>query len=107
MAEVVRSIYFYCVEMQDGSAWNRADVLRDLNELTGDARRLEIGEADYAWAKVDRIPTGQEAGRLRFFRDRHANLPGMSNEGNVEELPIPDEAGLVEPTHIVLGGNGL
>jgi hypothetical protein len=107
MAEVVRSIYFYRVEMQDGGAWNRADVLRRLDGLTGNDRLLEVGEADYAWAKVDRIPRTQQAGRLRFFRDRRANLPGMSNEGDVEELPIPEEAGLVEPTHIVLAGDGL
>lgn len=106
MAEVARSIYFYAVEMNDGS-WNRAEVLRRLDELAGDDRLLEVGEHDYAWAKIDRIPRTQEAGRLRFFRDRRANLPGMSNEGNIEELPIPEEAGLVEPTHVVLGGNGL
>jgi hypothetical protein len=92
--------------MNDG-AWSRADVLRRLDELAGDDRLLEVGESDYAWAKVDRIPRAQETGRLRFFRDRRANLPGMSNEGNIEELPIPEEAGLVEPTHVVLGGNGL
>ncbi len=107
MAEVKRSIYFYKVEMHNGAEWKRADVLKGLDALTGDDRVISLGEDNYAWAKVDRIPKGGEAGRLRFFRDRRANLPGFSNDGDIAELPIPDEAGLVEPTHVVLGGDGL
>jgi hypothetical protein len=106
MAEAKRSIYFYQVEMHDG-AWDRADVLRRLDALTDETRRLDLGEDSYAFAKVDRIPQGQESGRLRFFKDRHSNLPGMSLGAEVEELPIPEDAGLVEPTHVVCAGDGL
>jgi hypothetical protein len=105
--EVKRSIYFYRVEVPDGQVWDRAEVLRRLDALSGDDRLLELGEHDYAWAKVDHVPKHSEAGRLRFFRDRRANLPGMSHNGNIEELPIPEEAGLVEPSHVVLAGDGL
>jgi hypothetical protein len=106
MAEVARSIYFYKVEMLKGE-WHRKEVLEELDALTGDDRLLDLGGDDYAWAKVDRIPNTSEAGRLRFFRDRRANLPGMSDGIKVTELPIPDEAGLVEPTHVVLASDGL
>ncbi len=106
MAEVTRSIYFYQVKMHEGE-WKREEVLEDLSQLTGDARLLDLGDENYAWAKVDRIPKGQETGRVRFFRDRRANLPGMSQGADVSELTIPDDAGLVEPTHVVLGGDGL
>jgi hypothetical protein len=106
MAEVARSIYFYKVEMFQGE-WRRREVLEELDALTGDDRLLDLGGDDYAWAKVDRIPKTREAGRLRFFRDRHANLPGMSKGAEVTELPIPDEAGLVEPSHVVLAPDGI
>lgn len=106
MAGAERSIYFYRVDMHDGT-WSRADVLRRLDALTDDARLLELTEDAYAWVKVDRIPEGRQSGRLRFFKDRRANLPGMSRGAQVEELPIPDDAGLVEPTHVVLAGDGL
>jgi hypothetical protein len=105
--EVTRSIYFYEAEVPPGQPWNRAAILRGLDELTGDERLLELGDQDYAWAKVDRIPRTQETGRLRLFRDRRANLPGMSLDGDVEDLPIPEDAGLVEPTHVVFAGDGL
>lgn len=107
MAEVERSIYFYKVEMADGDEWKRADVLRGLEALTGEDQVLALGDDNYAWAKVDHIPRTREGGRLRFFRDRRSNLPGFAHEGNIAELPIPDEAGLIEPTHLVLGGDGL
>jgi hypothetical protein len=106
MAETERSIYFYKVEMHEGE-WSRREVLEGLAALTGDERLLDLGSDDYAWAKVDHIPRTSEYGRLRFFRDRRANLPGMSNGTSITELPIPDEAGLVEPTHVVLAGDGL
>lgn len=108
MAEVERSIYFYKAEMvDDADEWKRADVLRALDALTGNDQVLALGNDTYAWAKVDHVPRGREGGRLRFFRDRRSNLPGWAYEGNIAELDIPDEAGLVEPTHIVLGGDGL
>jgi hypothetical protein len=56
---------------------------------------------------VDRIPQGNETGRLRFFRDRHSNLPGYAVDFDPAELPIPEQAGLIEPTHLVLASNGL
>lgn len=107
MADVERRIYFYNVVMNDGAEWRRADVLRGLAALQGDDQVLSLGNDNYAWALVDRIPRGRESGRLRFFRDRRSNLPGFAHQGSVSELPIPAEAGLVEPTHIVLGGDGL
>jgi hypothetical protein len=107
MAEVERSIFFYKVEMADGAEWRRADVLRGLDALTGDDQVLALGDDNYAWAKVDHIPRTREGGRLRLFRDRRSNLPGFAHEGNIAELPIPEEAGLIEPTHVVLGGDGL
>lgn len=107
MAEVERSVYFYKVEMADGDEWKRADVLRRLDALTGEDQVLALGNDNYAWVKVDHIPRSREGGRLRFFRDRRANLPGYAYQGTIAELPIPDTAGIVEPTHLVLGGNGL
>jgi len=105
--EVERSIYFYKVEMHDDQEWKRKTVLRGLEALEGEDQVISLGEDNYAWAKVDRVPRTQEAGRLRFFRDRRANLPGFAHQGDIGELPIPEEAGLIEPTHVVLGGNGL
>lgn len=89
MTEVERSIYFYKVEMEDGSVWSRADVLRGLDALTGDDRFLSLGNDNYAWVKVDHIPRGREAGRARLFRDRRSNLPGYADQGTIAELPIP------------------
>lgn len=107
MAEVERSIHFYKVEVEEPQQWRRADVLRALDALAGDDQVLDLGNDNYAWAKVDRIPDRRQFGRLRFFRDRRSNLPGYAVNFDVNDLPIPDEAGLVEPTHIVLGGRGL
>ncbi len=107
MADIERSIYFYAVEMLDGGEWRRADVLRGLEALTGDNQLLDLGSDNYAWAKVDHIPQTSEGGRLRFFRDRRANLPGWAHQGTIAELPIPADAGIIEPTHLVLAGDGL
>ena len=49
----------------------------------------------------------RQFGRLRFFRDRRSNWPGYARNFDVNDLPIPDDAGLVEPSHVVLGGGGL
>lgn len=106
MIDVQRSIYFYKVEMADGN-WKRADVMRGLAALDGEARVLSLGDDQYAWVTVDQLPRGNGTGRLRFFRDRRSNLPGFAHEFQAAELPIPDEAGLIEPTHVVLAGDGL
>jgi hypothetical protein len=107
MAEVERRIYFYQVVMNDGAEWRRAEVLRDLAALQGEDEVMALGNDNYAWTLVDRIPRGRESGRVRLFRDRRSNLPGFAHRGSVSDLPIPEEAGLVEPTHIVIGGDGL
>jgi hypothetical protein len=107
MAEIERRIYFYQVVMDDGSEWRRADVLRAIDALQGDDRLMALGNDQWAWPLVDRIPRGREGGRLRFFRDRRSNLPGMATQMQVRALPIPANAGLVEPTHVVLGGDGV
>jgi hypothetical protein len=107
MADVERSIYFYKVEMADGDEWKRADVLRRLQALRGDDRLMALGDDNYAWAIVDNIPRGRGSGRLRFFRDRRSNLPGFALDFDPAELPIPEDSGLIEPTHVVLAGDGL
>ena len=107
MAEIERRIYFYQVVMDDDGEWRRADVLRAIEALQGDDRVMALGNDQWAWPLVDRIPRGRGSGRLRFFRDRRSNLPGMATGMQVRELPIPADAGLVEPTHIVLGGGGI
>lgn len=107
MADVERNIYFYKVQVEEPDEWKRAEALRGLDALQGDDRVLNLGNDNYAWVKVDRIPVGSQSGRLRFFRDRRSNLPGYAVDYNIEDLPIPDKAGLVEPTHVVLGGGGL
>lgn len=108
MAEVERSVYFYKVEMLDEhQEWRRADVLKGLAGLQGEDRLLATGDDTYAWVTVDRIPTDGETGRLRFFRDRRSNLPGYALDFVPNELPIPEQAGLIEPTHVVLAPGGL
>lgn len=107
MADVERNIYFYKVEMADGDEWKRADVLRGLQALRGDDQLMALGNDNYAWAIVDHIPRTRESGRLRFFRDRRSNLPGFAVDFNPAELPIPEGSGLIEPTHVVLAGDGL
>lgn len=107
MAEVERNVYFYKVEVDEGEEWHRADVLRALDGLTGDGQLLALGNDNYAWAKVDRIPRGRDTGRARLFRDRRSNLPGWALDGDINELDIPERAGIVEPTHLVFGGDGL
>src|SRR5262249_45347721 len=104
---VKRIVYFYGVQMDDGGEWRRGDVLRAIEALQGDDVYLALGDDQFAWAKVDRVPRGRQYGRLRFFRDRRSNLPGYAHRLAVAELPIPADAGLVEPTHVVLGANGL
>jgi hypothetical protein len=106
LAEVERRIYFYTVQIQEGE-WRRAEVLRAIEALTGDERLLALGGESYAWAKVDRVPRARESGRLRLFRIRRANLPGVEDQGNLSDLNLPDTAGLAEPSHVVLGGDGL
>lgn len=107
MPDVERDIYFYKVEIEQPEEWKRAEVLRGLAALTGEDRVLALGNDNYAWANVDRIPRGRGSGRLRFFRDRRSNLPGYAVDYTIDELPIPEEAGLIEPTHVVFGGDGL
>lgn len=107
MPEVERQIYFYKVAIEEPDEWRRAEVLRGLDALAGADQVLALGNDNYAWAKVDRIPRGRGAGRARFFRDRRSNLPGYADNFTVNQLPIPAGAGLVEPTHLVFGGDGL
>jgi hypothetical protein len=104
MDEVERSVYFYRVEVESGE-WNRAAVLRGIRALTGDDRYLPLGNDNWAWALVDRVPTGAQTGRLRFFKDRRSNLPGVSRNGTITELNDGD--GLSEGTHVVLAPNGI
>lgn len=92
--------------MEDGE-WRRADVLRALNDLSGDERLLSLGDDSFAWAKVDRIPAGRESGRLRLFKIRRSNLPGVEDRGSITDLVLSETAGLAEPSHVVLGGDGL
>jgi hypothetical protein len=107
MSDVERSIYFYKVDPDDPADWRRTDVLRRLAALRGDDRVLALGDDQYAWVTVDQVPQGNGFGRLRFFRDRRSNLPGFAHDFNLAELPIPADAGLIEPTHLVLAGTGL
>ena len=108
MPAVERSVYFYKVEMLDqNQQWRRADVLRALRSLAPADRLLDLGDDNYAWAEVDHIPASRDAGRLRLFRDRRSNLPGYQVNFNIAQLPIPAQAGIIEPTHVVLGGDGL
>lgn len=108
MEDIERRIYFYKVEMtNDAQVWRRADVLRGLEALEANDRVIDLGQDQYAWAVVDHVPRTREGGRLRLFRDRRSNLPGFAHDFNPSELPIPDEAGLIEPTHVVLAGDGL
>jgi len=109
MADVERNVYFYKVEMlDDHQEWRRRDVLRGLDALQGDDRMLELGNDTYAWVQVDRIPTSRgQTGRVRFFRDRRSNLPGYALDFVPNELPIPEHAGLIEPTHVVLAPGGV
>ena len=93
--------------MADGDEWKRADVLRGLQALRGDDQLMALGNDNYAWAIGDHIPRTRESGRLRFFRDRRSNLPGFAVDFNPAELPIPEGSGLIEPTHVVLAGDGL
>jgi hypothetical protein len=108
MSDVERSIYFYKVEMgEDAGEWKRADVLRALAALQGEDRVLALGDDQYAWATVDQVPQRNGTGRLRLFRDRRSNHPGFALNFNPAELPIPEGAGIIEPTHLVFGGGGL
>lgn len=107
MGDVERNIYFYSVDMDDGAEWRRADVLRSLEALRGEDQLLALGNDSYAWVKVDHIPRGREHGRARFFRDRRSNLPGWALDGDINELDIPERAGLIEPTHLVFAGDAL
>jgi hypothetical protein len=102
MAEVERKIYFYKVEMADSGQWSRADVLRALEGLRGEDQVMSLGGDTYTWVIVDHVPRTRESGRLRFFRDRRSNLPGFADNFHPAELPIPAEAGLIEPTHLVV-----
>jgi hypothetical protein len=108
MADIERSVYFYNVEMLDqNQSWQRSEVLRDLAALQGDDRLLALGNDTYAWVQIDRVPHGNQTGRLRLFRDRRSNLPGYALDFVPNELPIPERAGLIEPTHVVLSSGGL
>jgi hypothetical protein len=49
-------------------------------------RLLDLGHDNYAWAHVDRVPSSDQAGRVRFFRDRRSNLPGYAVDFNIDEL---------------------
>ena len=105
---IERSVFFYEVQMRDeAQEWRRADVLRQLAALQGDDRLLDLGQDNFAWVEVDRIPHGNQTGRARFFRDRRSNLPGYQVDFNIDELPIPARAGIIEPTHLVFGGGGV
>ena len=107
MAEIQRNIFFYKAEPPEDTEWRPANVLRALDALTGDDRLLDLGGDNYAWAKVDRIPTGRQTGRLRFFRIRRSNLPGIEDQGNITDLALPNTAGLAEPSHLALSHDGL
>jgi hypothetical protein len=66
------------------------------------------GEGSVLLPLVDRIPQGQgEFGHLRFLRVRRENLPAVERAGSLSDLPIEEDAGLAEPTHIIFGPRGL
>lgn len=57
---------------------------------------------------VDHLPTGQgDFGHMRFLRVRRENLPAVEQAGSLSDLPIQDDAGLAEPSHIIFGPRGL
>jgi hypothetical protein len=110
MATSERATYFYSVEGTDAGRWRRDEVLRALDTLQRDPadRFLDVEGGDVVFVAVDRVPTGVgQTGRLRLLRSRRSNLPAMERAGALSALPLPADAGLAEPSHVVFAPDGL
>jgi hypothetical protein len=99
-----RQAFFYRAVVRDDGRWRRREILRAIEALPLQERYVEAGEGSVLLPLVDRIPPrGAEFGHLRFLRVRRENLPAVERAGSLSDLPIAADAGLAEPTHIILG----
>ena len=105
MRPVKRNIYFYRAHVgTDGSGeplpFDLTPALRNINSLpflpTG--RYLDDGDSRLCcW--VDRADPEQ---RFRLGQIRRSDLPLVENQGNLQDLAIPQDSGLAEAIHVVL-----
>lgn len=110
---VERKIYFYRVDLgrdEDGSPlpfdpFPALDVIGQLPFAIGPAGRYEE-EGD---GNVICILPSNEKYRpeLRFCRVRRVGLPQLEREGNITDLDIRPDEGLLEPTHVVFFPNNV
>jgi hypothetical protein len=99
-----RQAYFYRVVPRDDGGWRPRDVLRALDALPLADRYVDVGEGAVLLPLVDQTPAREgEFGHLRFLRVRRDNLPAVERAGSLSDLPIDEDAGLAEPTHILFG----
>ena len=107
---VERKIYFFRANVgaDEGglpSPFNPTRVLRHIDALpfapTG--RYLDDGETRLCcW--VDQLETRQY---FRLGQIRRSGLPLVEQEGNLSDLAIPEDSGLVEAIHVVVFGNNI
>ena len=103
--KISRKIYFYRALTdldEDGSPtpFDPTDALRHVNQLGFSAagRYLDIGDTTLCcW--VHRTDPPQQ---FRLGHIRRTGLPLVEDRGQLADLQIPDDSGLVEVTHIVV-----
>ena len=110
---VERKIYFYRVDLgrsQDGSPlpfdpFPALDAIGQLPFAVGHAGRYEEeGDGNVICVLPSDAKPKQE---LRFCRVRRVGLPQLEREGNISDLDIRPDEGLLEPTHIVFFENNV
>jgi len=109
---VNRNIYFYRIDngiTPDGRS-NPFDVkpfLELLNKLPfteNSGRYLADKDQSILCMWIDQIPDNSH---IRFGRVRRSALPLIEDHGDLKELTISDDAGLLETTHIVFFPNNI
>jgi hypothetical protein len=108
-----RKVYFYRVFVgrDDNNrrlSFNTAAALREVDQLSffdeDNGRYYDIGEGDLACCWVDRSRAPQ---RVRLARSRRSHLPPMDRAGKVQDLVLPEDAGLAEESFLVFFDHGI
>lgn len=106
-----RRVYFYRVSVGRDAhhrsipfdapvAFDEVGQLSFFDEDNG--RYLDAGDGDLACCWVDRLRSPQQ---VRIARSRRRHLPPVERAGNLEDLEIPDDAGLAEQSFLVFFPN--
>jgi hypothetical protein len=109
---VERKIYFYRMNPAPGD--EITDELVDVSEILAQIEALPFEEINGRYLPIEDnaflcswIDSHSQNQRMKFGQIRRAALPLLENRGNLSDLNIPVNAGLLEASHVIFFENNI